>query len=303
MRKKWLVAAVPLLLGTGLSLVLNWGDRSPPVILVRMDVGTLSLILGVFASLVYVIVFLVRGWERRQNHKVVLQAAHDRRRFLQRLDHELKNPLTAILAGLANVGAARSVDTHTAALNSVAAQVQRLRRLVAELRKLSDLETREFDFAPCDLAMVLSEAFDVIREQPHVKGRRLNLSLPQAPWPLPMVSGDHDLLFLAVHNLLDNAAKFSQGEDTIELRAFEDGDQVVIEVADTGPGIPEGELPHVWEELYRGEGARGIPGSGLGLALVRAIVQRHQGMVTVRSRSGQGTVFTMRLPLGDVTKR
>jgi len=282
MRIKWLVAAVPLLLGTGLSLVLNWGDRSPPVILVRMDVGTLSLILGVFASLVYVIVFLVRGWERRQNHKVVL---------------------TAILAGLANVGAARSVDTHTAALNSVAAQVQRLRRLVAELRKLSDLETREFDFAPCDLAMVLSEAFDVIREQPHVKGRRLNLSLPQAPWPLPMVSGDHDLLFLAVHNLLDNAAKFSQGEDTIELRAFEDGDQVVIEVADTGPGIPEGELPHVWEELYRGEGARGIPGSGLGLALVRAIVQRHQGMVTVRSRSGQGTVFTMRLPLGDVTKR
>jgi len=67
MRIKWLVAAVPLLLGTGLSLVLNWGDRSPPVILVRMDVGTLSLILGVFASLVYVIVFLVRGWERRQN--------------------------------------------------------------------------------------------------------------------------------------------------------------------------------------------------------------------------------------------
>jgi len=243
------------------------------------------------------------SWSGAGNVGKILQAAHDRRRFLQRLDHELKNPLTAILAGLANVGAARSVDTHTAALNSVAAQVQRLRRLVAELRKLSDLETREFDFAPCDLAMVLSEAFDVIREQPHVKGRRLNLSLPQAPWPLPMVSGDHDLLFLAVHNLLDNAAKFSQGEDTIELRAFEDGDQVVIEVADTGPGIPEGELPHVWEELYRGEGARGIPGSGLGLALVRAIVQRHQGMVTVRSRSGQGTVFTMRLPLGDVTKR
>jgi signal transduction histidine kinase len=56
--------------------------------------------------------------------------------------------------------------------------------------------------------------------------------------------------------------------DTVEMRAFEDGANVVVEVADTGPGIPEAEIPHVWEELYRGEGARGVAGSGLGLALV-----------------------------------
>jgi two-component system OmpR family sensor kinase len=102
---------------------------------------------------------------------------------------------------------------------------------------------------------------------------------------------------LAIHNLLENALKFSRPGDTLELRAFEDGADIVIEVADTGPGIPEQEQPHVWEELYRGEAGRGIPGSGLGLALVRAIAERHNGRVSLRSRLGQGTVFSLRLPV------
>ena len=76
---------------------------------------------------------------------------------------------------------------------------------------------------------------------------------------------------------------------------------VIVEVADTGPGIPEEELPYVWQELYRGQGARGVQGSGLGLALVRAISDRHGGQVTIRSRVRQGTVVTMKLPIGDVT--
>ena len=80
------------------------------------------------------------------------------------------------------------------------------------------------------------------------------------------------------------------------MRAFEDGARVAIEVADTGPGIPEAEQPHVWEELYRGQATRAVPGSGLGLALVRTIVQRHDGRIDLRSRVGQGTVVTLRLP-------
>jgi two-component system OmpR family sensor kinase len=104
------------------------------------------------------------------------------------------------------------------------------------------------------------------------------------------------LLFLLFHNLIDNALKFTQPGNTIELRAFEDGSKVVVEVADTGLGIPEKEVPLVWDELYRGEGARGIPGSGIGLALVRSIAERHNGEVFLRSRVGQGTVFSLRLP-------
>jgi two-component system OmpR family sensor kinase len=101
-----------------------------------------------------------------------------------------------------------------------------------------------------------------------------------------------------MHNLLDNAIQYTQPGDTIEIRAYEDGSTVVLEIADTGPGIPEAEVPHVWEELYRGEGARGTPGSGLGLALVRAVVERHHGQLGLRSRVEQGTVVSMRLPIG-----
>jgi two-component system, OmpR family, sensor kinase len=116
------------------------------------------------------------------------------------------------------------------------------------------------------------------------------------PWFLPEVRGDADLLYLALRNVLGNAAKFTQPDEAIQVRAFEDTNHIVVEVADEGSGIPEEELPYVTEELYRGKEARGLPGSGLGLALVRAIVERHGGQVSIRSRVKQGTVVSLRLP-------
>ena len=143
---------------------------------------------------------------------------------------------------------------------------------------------------------MLREVEAAVRELPGASERRLRLSLPEAPWPLPAVRGDVDLLFVAVHNLATNAIKFTRPGDTIEIRAGEDGDAVVIEVADTGPGIPRAELEEVWQELARGEAARGVPGTGLGLPLVRTIVARHGGEERIRSRVGQGTVVSLRLP-------
>ncbi|GAH51568.1 unnamed protein product, partial [marine sediment metagenome] len=147
-----------------------------------------------------------------------------------------------------------------------------------------------------NMADLLTEVISALEDRVISQDRRLSLILPNAPWPLPDVEGDPDLLLLAIHNLLDNAIKFTSRGDTIEVRAFDDGSEIVIEVADTGPGIPEQEIPRVWEELYRGEQARGVPGSGLGLPLVRAIIEKHGGIVGVRSKPDHGTVFIMRLP-------
>ena len=190
-----------------------------------------------------------------------------------------------------------STGTRREALASVEAQVLRLSRLTSDLRKLAELETRSLERVSADVAELLQEAVTLAQEQPEAEARRLSLTLPQAPWPVPDILADWDLLFLATYNLLDNALKFTRPGDTVEVRAFEDGTSVAIEVADTGPGVPDDEVSRVWEELYRGQGARGIPGSGLGLALVRAIVERHGGQVKLRSRVGQGTVVTMRLPV------
>ncbi|MGD2048187.1 MAG: HAMP domain-containing sensor histidine kinase [Chloroflexota bacterium] len=298
MRWRWVLAFVPALLGTAVSIWLNVTNRSP-LFYVTIDLGTSLFILGVLLSLAITIVLICQTLIERTRQESVYLANQDRRRFLRRLDHELKNPLTAILAGLANLSIVDSGAENQPTLDSVTAQVQRLRQLVAELRKLSDLETRELDREPVDMTELLEEVFTLAQEHPGAADRQLTLSIPRAPWPLPEINGDRDLLFLAVYNPLDNALKFTQPADTIELRAAEEDGTVAIEIADTGPGISQEDISQVWDELYRGEGARGVPGSGLGLALVRAIVIRHGGQATIRSRPSQGTQVTLRLPVDN----
>jgi len=101
---------------------------------------------------------------------------------------------------------------------------------------------------------------------------------------------------------MDNAIKFTKPGDTIEIRASEDGSNIRIEIADTGPGIPPDEIDQVWGELFRGKGARGIQGSGLGLALVQAIIRRHGGTAVIRSQLEKGTVITISLPVRGVSE-
>jgi two-component system OmpR family sensor kinase len=289
---------VPGFLGIGLALYFGYLSSADPVAYLRIDLAGLTLIAGLGLSALVWAGLAIQRWSDRQRQRLSTAAMEERRRFLRRLDHELKNPLTAIRAGLANLADSLTEADSRDALLSIESQTLRLSRLAADLRKLSELEVRLVEHSPVDIPVLLNEAFALAKDQPESCDRRLSLSIPQAPWPLPKVTGDADLILLAVHNLLENALKFTRPGDTIELRAFDEGPSVVIEVADTGPGIPEEEQPHVWEELYRGRAGRGTPGSGLGLALVRAIAERHKGQVSLRSRPGQGTVFRLRLPVG-----
>ena len=294
------LVAIPTLVG-GLLAALFWlGWINNLVAYVRADLGTIFLLLGLLIAGLFGAEWL--RWardehrQRRLVNQLQVETANERHEFLRRLDHELKNPLMAMRAGLANLTGTNLEPPQREIIDSVETQTLRLSRLLADLRKLAELEIRPLDCAPVDMTDLLQEVVSMTEERPDAEGRHITLTLPQAPWPLPPVPGDRDLLFLLFHNLLDNALKFTQPGNTIELRAFEDGARVVVEVADTGSGIPEKEAPLVWDELYRGENARGVPGSGIGLALVRAISERHNGEVFLRSRFGQGTVFTLRLP-------
>jgi two-component system OmpR family sensor kinase len=298
---RWgLLVAIPTVLG-GLLATALWGSWfHNPIIYARVDMGSLLGFSGLLLAVSLGAEWLRwrRGERKRQAliNTLQVESASERHEFLRRLDHELKNPLMAMRAGLANLNGTTLAPHQHEIIDSVEAQTLRLSRLLADLRKLAELEIRPLDCAPVEMNELLQEIISVTQERPEAEGRHLTLTLPQAPWPLPPVPGDHDLLFLLFHNLMDNALKFTQPGNKIELRAFEDGSTVVVEVADTGPGIPEKEAPLVWDELYRCENARGVPGSGIGLALVRAIAERHAGQVSLRSRIGQGTVFTIRLP-------
>lgn len=296
----WVLAFLPA--GAGILLSIFSQNEiliSNPVLYLRGNLSTLVLRLGItISALIIASIFLIERMSKAKKmsiSKIRSDAAEERRRFLQRLDHELKNPLTAIQTGLSNIDQF-AVEEQKEEVSAVKTQVLRVSRLVADLRKLAALETMPIEEIEVNLNEILQEVVSTAKIQYADSRSDITLIIPNAPWPLPNLKGDPDLLLLAVHNLLDNAIKFSQPQDTIEVRAYEDGNTVVIEVADTGPGILDSEVGQVWEELFRGEQARGIPGSGLGLPLVRAIVQLHGGQVSLRSRPNQGTVFNIKLP-------
>src|SRR5699024_1488472 len=136
---------------------------------------------------------------------------------------------------------------------------------------------------------------------PGAEDRMIVATVARAPWRLPDVAGEEDLLLTAILNLLGNALKYSSPAEVVELRANEqiiDGHRwVVVEVADTGSGIPLAEQEAVWDELSRGSRVRAVAGSGMGLSLVRAIVTRHGGSVQLLSQEGVGTSVRMVLPV------
>jgi two-component system, OmpR family, sensor kinase len=300
---RWLLALLPLAAGIGF-----WAAaRADAITDERLRVsasalrGDWLLAAGALVSLLACTGLAIaagrdRRWRRRLDAQVAAHA-RDRRLLLSRLDHELKNPLTAMLAATANVSATLpGADPH--ALRSIHEQVLRLSRLTADLRKIADVESSGLNRRPVDVTALLEEAVDVAREQPGAGTLELSLDLPRAPWPLPRVLGDEELLALVFGNLLDNAVKYTPPGGRVEVRAREAGGEVVVEVADTGPGIAAEDLDHMWEELYRSPRARTVPGSGLGLALVRTVVERHGGTVAAESRVGRGTVVRIRLPAG-----
>jgi two-component system OmpR family sensor kinase len=302
MMKRWIYFLALLPVGTGILIVILSANQwiSNPVIYLRGNIANLivygGLILSTFA--VTNLFFWSQYHKRyhRELQNVHEQALKDRRRFLYRLDHELKNPLTAIQAGLTNLDDEVLSEYLCNEVSAVRAQILRINRLVADLRKLAALETTSLEKTVVNTAELLTEVVSVFENGAGLNNRNLTLILPNAPRPLPNVEGDLDLLLLAIHNLLDNAIKFTTSGDTIEVRASENSNGIVIEVADTGPGIPEDEVELVWEDLYRSEQARGVPGSGLGLPMVRAVIEKHGGEVALRSIYGQGTVFSVHLP-------
>lgn len=292
--KRYLLALIPLAIGVlGTAVAVGMGDTR--TLVSHTALAWLWIGLGVAASAVWLAVLIPRSLQRRAVDAAVRDAVTRERdnqaRFLARLDHELKNPVTAILAGLSNLDAA------DAAVTSIQSQAQRLSRLTGDLRKLAEVRSVTLELEPVDLAELCVEVQDTVAELPEASSRTITLIFPRAPRPLPAVRADRDLLFLALYNLVSNSLKYSTPGDTIEVRGSENDGRVTIEVADTGRGIPEPEQNHVWEELARGRTTLDVPGSGLGLPFVRAIIERHAGSVALSSRQGEGTAVRVALPL------
>ena len=285
--------------------ILSSVDFGPAAFVFGMTIRNPAVVAFVFGFLFVSIIIIIYYWDRRRIAQTqtlyadYLQEAGDKRRnFLRRLDHEIKNPLTGLRAALVNLTEEKTDDERQRAVGNANRAAERLTRLLTDLRKLSDLEERTIERFPVNVPELLDDVVTAVRILPAHEKRDVTVLIPKVPSPFPTLTGDRDLLLLAVYNLVENALKFTSVDDSIEVRALEDGRSIVIEVADSGTGIPADDLSKIFEELYRGSNARGTEGSGLGLALVHRIVTLHRGGVGVRSSQAEprGTVFTIRLP-------
>lgn len=293
---RWWPVAATLLAGVIVAVVVGIAGGSLEAF-ATISLWAVLLVLTVLVAAVVAARLASRDAVDRANARALAQARAERHRLLLRLDHELKNPLTAARVGLANLTSLELSDQAAESARGIEEQVLRMSQLVANLRKLAELDERPVERAPVEVAELLAEVETDLRDVPDGQGRHVVVTVSRAPWPLPPVRGDRDLLYLAFHNLAANALKFSDPTDTVEIRAFENREHVVVEVADTGRGIPAAEQGDVWEELARADNARGVDGSGLGLALVRTIVAVHGGNASLTSREGAGTVVRLELPV------
>lgn len=297
-RAAWGAALGLVVVATALTHLLGGQTQlviSAPLTLLVAEAGL--LLLGL-AGLVVALRRWVDRARRRSREQTRREAWFQHQQFLRRLDHELKNPLTAVRAAVADLPQASRAE-RTSRLEVVDAQARRMGRLITDLRKLAELETVPLALEDVDLAETVGDAAEAVGEELAAVGNHtlIRLDLPQVPWPLPHVRGDGDLLYSAIYNVLSNAAKYTPPGGSIEVRGREEAGMVTVEVADTGIGVPPTDLPVVWSELGRAGNAHGLPGSGLGLPLVATIVRRHGGRARMASREGVGTRVWLSLPV------
>ena len=304
-KKTWIVLVLivlPVVLGALVSFLVPWIWNPVPLMVFKIDVGMVAFVAGLVITSFFGVAFLSARLNERNARRTIERFAQEseqgRQRFIRRLDHEIKNPLTGLRAALVNLQETQDHTGRARAAENADRAVERLTRLLNDLRKLSDLEERSIERMPVDIPELLDDVVDAARRIPAYQGRNVNLFVTRVPAPLPPVRGDRDLLGLAMYNLVENALKYTSESDSVEVRALEDGKAVVVEVADSGRGIASEDLSKIFEELYRGSNARTTEGSGLGLALVNRIISLHGGQIDVRSRQNgpRGTVFTVRLP-------
>ena len=221
------------------------------------------------------------------------------RALLDSISHDLRTPLVSItgaLSSLAESDLHLDADEQRALVENARTEAERLNRLVGNLLDMTRLEAGGLRVVrePTDLQDLIGAALEQLGKRLHQ--RQISVTIPDG---LPLVPLDFVLLVQVLVNLVDNALKYSPADAPIAVTGALSGGWLTITVADRGRGIPEPELPHIFDKFYRIHHPHQTSGAGLGLSICKGIVEAHGGQISAANRAGGGAVFTVRLPVRE----
>lgn len=229
------------------------------------------------------------------------QVEQMRAEFIANVSHELRTPLTSVQGFLETLldGALEDRENALHFLRIISTETDRMKRLIDDLFSLSNIESRKVVPARDRVKMyeVVEKVLAVFSQAAGERGIRL---VSKLAGDFPVIVADEDMITRVIVNLVDNAIKYSPDRGEVVIEGGPAGeDEIFVSVSDRGFGIPEESLPRVFERLYRVDKARSrvYGGSGLGLAIVKHIVEVHGGSIGVESKPGQGSKFTVCLPV------
>jgi len=242
-----------------------------------------------------------------QNMREMEKNDHLRRELIANISHDLRSPLTSIQGYIETVLIKGDKLAHTKReeyLEIILKNVVHLSNLVQELFELSKLDAKESEPHPEPFSIAELVQDVLLKFQPKAQKKGVNL-VSKLPLNLPMVLADIGMIERVISNLIDNALNFTPPAGRVKVGLQREGEQVQISVSDTGAGIPEDEIAHIFDRFYMVEKSRTGhgSGSGLGLAIARKIVEAHGGQLSVFSKVKEGTEFVFTLPVYKFAKQ
>jgi len=242
---------------------------------------------------------VVSGWEEEKNNEIERLRKTDvyRKEFVANVTHELKTPLFNIQGYIHSLidGAIHDPEVNTMFLDKASKNVDRLVTLVSDLDVITQLETGGAVFEPevFDITTLVKEMFESLEFKAAQRSKKLILSNDKAYY----VYADKDKIRQVIVNLVENSIKYGNENGRTFVNITDAVENIIIEVGDDGPGIPEEHLPRLFERFYRVDKSRSreAGGTGLGLAIVKHIIEGHGKTINVRSKVGEGTTFSFSL--------
>ncbi|HXX38168.1 MAG TPA: HAMP domain-containing sensor histidine kinase [bacterium] len=235
----------------------------------------------------------------RAFNRMAAQLAEDaeqRRQLFAGITHELRTPL-AVVQGTLEGMLDHIVEPTPERIAGLHSQTLLLRRLITDLRDLSLAQAGKLQLypQPVDMAALVSDAVEAFA--PSFQDREISLGLA-IPKTLPPLVADPDRLRQVVQNLMDNALRYTPRGGAVRITLAAENGDIRLSVADTGQGIESADLPHIFDHFYRADQSRtrSSGGMGLGLSIVKSLVEAHHGRVTVESNPGSGSTFTVTFP-------